>query len=157
MLHKKVQNSEMQWARALMTQAGGGILVVDDDMDIRSVVSELLSDEGYQVRTAVNGRDALATLSSWQPDVILLDLMMPIMDGWTFLTTQQSNREIRCIPVIVMSASHSLSRDGERLAVADIVAKPFEIDTVLSKVAALANRSDASPSHGCRTKADPAA
>ncbi len=133
------------------------MLVVDDDMDIRSVVSELLSDEGYQVKTAINGRDALATLSSWQPDVILLDLMMPIMDGWTFLTTQQSNRELRCIPVIVMSASHSLPQEGKRLAVADVVAKPFEIDTVLTKVAALAHRSGATSACERRAKADPAA
>jgi CheY-like chemotaxis protein len=126
-----------------MTQADRTVLVVDDDVDIRSVVRELLTDEGYQVKTAVNGRDALATLASWRPDVILLDLMMPIMDGWTFLTNQQSSRQLRRIPVIVMSASHALTRDGERLAVADVVAKPFEIDTVLTKVAALARRPDA--------------
>jgi two-component system, chemotaxis family, chemotaxis protein CheY len=126
-----------------MTQADRAVLVVDDDIDIRSVVCELLTDEGYQVKTAVNGRDALAKLSCWQPDVILLDLMMPIMDGWTFLTNQQSSQQLRRIPVIVMSASHTLTRGDERLAVADIVAKPFEIDTVLTKVAALAQRADA--------------
>ena len=116
--------------------------MVDDDLDIRSVVSELLTDEGYQVKTAVNGRDALSTLSTWRPDVILLDLMMPIMDGWTFLTTQQASQKLRCIPVIVMSASHSLTRGDARLEIADVVAKPFEIDTFLTKVAALAQRSD---------------
>ena len=122
-----------------------GVLVVDDDVDIRSVVSELLTDEGYQVKTAVNGRDALATLASWRPDVILLDLMMPIMDGWTFLDTRQSNRRLSRIPVIVMSASHTLNRGGERLAVSDVVAKPFEIDAVLTKVAALAHQANAHP------------
>ena len=126
-----------------MTQADRGVLVVDDDFDIRSVVCELLTDEGYQVKTAVNGREALATLSTWQPDVILLDLMMPIMDGWTFLTNQQSSRQLRQIPVIVMSASHSLSRGDDQLTVADVVAKPFEIGTVLTKVAALAHKSAA--------------
>jgi CheY-like chemotaxis protein len=124
-----------------MAQAGYGVLVVDDDSDIRSVMSDLLIDEGYQVRTAVNGRDALATLSTWQPDVILLDLMMPIMDGWTFLANLQSDQQLRRIPVIVMSASHTLSRGDERLAVADVIAKPFEIDAVLTKVATLASRS----------------
>jgi CheY-like chemotaxis protein len=119
------------------------VLVVDDDADIRSVVSELLIDEGYQVKTAINGKDALATLSSWRPDVILLDLMMPIMDGWTFLTNRQSNCTLSRIPVIVMSASHTLSRADERLADADVVAKPFEIDTVLTKVAALAQQPNA--------------
>ena len=126
-----------------MSETGRGVLVVDDDSDIRSVVSELLTDEGYQVRTAVNGREALATLSSWRPDVILLDLMMPIMDGWTFLANQQSIQELRQIPVIVMSASHTVARGEEHLTVADVVAKPFEIDVVLTKVAALAGRSTA--------------
>ena len=51
-----------------MTSSEHGVLVVDDDADIRSVVSELLTDEGYQVKTAVNGREALATLASWRPD-----------------------------------------------------------------------------------------
>lgn len=126
-----------------MTSSEHGVLVVDDDADIRSVVSELLTDEGYQVKTAVNGREALATLASWRPDVILLDLMMPIMDGWTFLTSRQSNCTLRRIPVIVMSASHTLNRGDEQRTVADVVAKPFEIDTVLTKVAALAHRADA--------------
>ena len=126
-----------------MTQADRAVLVVDDDVDIRSVMCELLTDEGYQVKTAVNGREALAKLSSWRPDVILLDLMMPIMDGWTFLTTQQSSQQLRRIPVILMSASHTLTPGDERLPVADVVAKPFEIDTVLTKVAALARRADA--------------
>jgi CheY-like chemotaxis protein len=132
-----------------MAQARGGVLVVDDDSDIRSVMSDLLIDEGYQVRTAVNGRDALATLATWQPDVILLDLMMPIMDGWTFLANQQSNHQLRRIPVIVMSASHTLSRGDERLATAEIVAKPFEIDAVLTKVATLAGRSGGAAQPSC--------
>jgi CheY-like chemotaxis protein len=127
------------------TPSERGVLVVDDDVDIRSVMCELLTDEGYQVKTAMNGREALATLANWRPDVILLDLMMPIMDGWTFLNSRQSNCKLRQIPVIVMSASHTLSRGDERLAVADMVAKPFEIDAVLTKVAALAQRSDAHP------------
>ena len=67
--------------------------------------------------------------------------MMPIMDGWTFLAKQQINQQLRGIPVIVMSASHTIARGEERPAVADIIAKPFEIDAVLTKVAALAHRS----------------
>ena len=128
-----------------MTQADRSVLVVDDDADIRSVMCELLTDEGYEVQGASNGEEALATLASWRPSVILLDLMMPIMDGWTFLDNRQANRKIRCIPVIVMSASHTLSRGDERLAVSDVVAKPFEIDTMLTKVAALAQGSDPRP------------
>ena len=83
-----------------MTGSECGILVVDDDSDIRSVVHELLTYEGYQVKTAVNGRDALSILQEWRPKVILLDLMMPIMDGWTFLSSQESSQTLRRIPVI---------------------------------------------------------
>jgi CheY-like chemotaxis protein len=148
MLHRQMQKSTYRTGHRLMTSTTPperGVLVIDDDVDIRSVMCELLTDEGYQVKTAMNGRDALATLASWRPDVILLDLMMPIMDGWTFLTTRLADRRLRRIPVIVMSASHTLSRGDERLAVADMVAKPFEIDAVLTKVAALAHNADARP------------
>jgi CheY-like chemotaxis protein len=90
-----------------VTDGARGVLVVDDDPAIRAFVSELLVDEGYEVRAATNGRDALTVLASWRPDVILLDLMMPEMDGWAFLATQQRHLELVCIPVIVMSASYN--------------------------------------------------
>ena len=118
-----------------MTRTHRGVLVVDDDVEIRSVMWALLTDEGYHVRTAVNGRDALAILSSWCPDVILLDMMMPTMDGPTFLTIQQSNPKLRRIPVILVSAAHDLMRRVDGLAAADALAKPFQIDTLLMKVA----------------------
>ena len=121
-----------------MTDAGRQVLVVDDDPDIRAFGAELLADEGYAVRTAANGRDALAALASWRPDVILLDLMMPVMDGWTFLAAQQHDLELGHIPVIVMSASYNL-QGGARRIDADMVAKPFAIDQLLSKVEALAS------------------
>ena len=91
-----------------MTDGARGVMVVDDDPDIRAFVSELLADEGYEVRAATNGRDALAVLTNWHPDVILLDLMMPEMDGWDFLAAQQGNLALVSIPVIVMSASYNL-------------------------------------------------
>ncbi len=122
-----------------MTDGARGVLVVDDDPDIRAFVSELLVDEGYDVRAAANGRDALAVLATWRPDVILLDLMMPEMDGWAFLASQRLNLELVCIPVIVMSASYNLRGGAGRIAAADLVTKPFTIDQLLSKVEALAN------------------
>ena len=122
-----------------MTDPARQVLVVDDDADIRAFVSELLVDEGYAVRAATNGRDALAVLGNWHPDVILLDLMMPEMDGWAFLAAQQRNLELVRIPVIVMSASYILRGGAGRIAAADKVAKPFAIDQLLAKVEALAN------------------
>ncbi len=122
-----------------MTDGARGVLVVDDDPAIRAFVSELLADEGYEVRAATNGRDALTVLASWRPDVILLDLMMPEMDGWAFLATQRLNLELVCIPVIVMSASYNLRGGAGRIIAADMVAKPFAIDQLLAKVEALAS------------------
>jgi two-component system, sensor histidine kinase and response regulator len=116
-----------------------GVLVVDDDADIRAFVSELLVDEGYEVRAAPNGRDALAILANWRPDVILLDLMMPEMDGWAFLARQRLNLELVRIPVIVISASYNLQGGAGRIPAADVVAKPFAIDQLLAKVEVLAS------------------
>ena len=122
-----------------MTDDARGVLVVDDDPAIRAFVSELLADEGYEVRAATNGRDALTVLTNWRPDVILLDLMMPEMDGWAFLATQQRHLELESIPVIVMSASYSLRSGAGRITAADMVTKPFAIDQLLAKVEALAS------------------
>jgi CheY-like chemotaxis protein len=122
-----------------VTDGARGVLVVDDDPAIRAFVSELLADEGYEVRAATNGRHALAILESWHPDVILLDLMMPEMDGWAFLASQRLNLELVCIPVIVMSASYNLRGGAGRIAAADVVTKPFAIDQLLAKVEALAS------------------
>ena len=60
------------------------VLVVDDDASIRELLSTALEDDGYEVVPAINGADALSVCERWRPDVIVLDLMMPIMDGWTF-------------------------------------------------------------------------
>jgi DNA-binding response OmpR family regulator len=127
-----------------MTHTASGVLVVDDDPDIRTILSDFLTDEGYLVRTAVHGRQALDLLSGWCPAGILLDLMMPIMDGRTFLITQRMSPELCRIPVMVMSASHTLTGGDEWPTVADVLAKPFEIDELLTKVSALVRRSSAS-------------
>jgi two-component system chemotaxis response regulator CheY len=110
------------------------VLVVDDDPDIRDFMSDFLADEGYQVKAAGNGRQALDLLASWRPDVILLDLMMPVMDGWAFLAAQQADAELAHLPVIVMSASYNLVKLDERVPVPEVLAKPFTIEDLLAKV-----------------------
>ena len=92
--------------------SGRSVLIVDDDPGIRRMMSLVLAGEGYDVRTAENGRQALDLLASWRPAVILLDLMMPVMDGWTFLAAQQADPILASIPVIVMSASGDLGASG---------------------------------------------
>lgn len=115
------------------------VLVVDDDEMIRSVLSEALTDEGYDTRTATNGLDALDLVDGWLPDVILLDLMMPQMDGWTFRQHQREHPALKDIPVVVLSARRDLSDQARMLEPAEIVAKPFDLDALLTLVERLAN------------------
>jgi CheY-like chemotaxis protein len=111
------------------------VLVVDDDAGIRLTLSEILESEGYSVRTAGNGRDALRVLSDWQPHVILLDLMMPEMDGWAFLHERQADAGLLRIPVVVMSAGYN--PHARPLKAEALVPKPFSIDDLLGQVESL--------------------
>jgi DNA-binding response OmpR family regulator len=122
------------------------VLVVDDDLSIQGFLADALADEEYDVRTATNGRDALAIVSEWRPDLILLDLMMPEMDGWTLRARQLTLPEAATIPVIVLSAMRDPTATMEGLAPARIVVKPFDIDELLATIdelsAAFAARAD---------------
>lgn len=80
------------------------VLVVEDDNDVRDTLGEFLADEGYQVETATNGQEALEHLKQHKPGLVLLDLMMPIMNGWEFLEKRNSDKELSRVPVLVLSA-----------------------------------------------------
>ena len=88
-----------------MTPLDNKILVVEDDADACEALAQLLQDEGYGVASARNGREALEQLKSADlPSVIILDLLMPVMDGWQFREEQKRNAAISSIPVIVLTA-----------------------------------------------------
>lgn len=108
------------------------LLVVDDDADIRAVLQDFLEGEGYDVATAGNGREALTVLrENGVPCVILLDLMMPIMDGWQFLEFKNTDEQLARIPVVVISAYRDqLPRQG----IAEVLAKPIDVDRLLTVV-----------------------
>ena len=110
-------------------------LVIEDDEDTRDVLTMLLTVLGLEVREARNGRDALEVLKTWRPDFIVLDLMMPIMNGWAFRSEQKRMPEARDIPVIVLSARQPPFRPEDELDVAELLPKPFELDTFLAAVA----------------------
>jgi CheY-like chemotaxis protein len=106
------------------------VLVVDDDQDIRDALCELLRDEGYDAVAAGNGQEALAYLGAGRmPCVILLDLMMPVMDGWEFRRRQASDPELSKIPVIVITAAGGLR--AASIAAERVLAKPLHLDQVL--------------------------
>jgi CheY-like chemotaxis protein len=106
------------------------VLLVDDELDIREAVSEVLSYEGHQVLTAADGAEALRVCRQSHPDVILLDLMMPGMNGWEFRSTQRREPGIADIPVVVVSA---LGRVGSIDAQA-FLPKPFGLQDLLNMI-----------------------
>jgi two-component system response regulator MprA len=116
------------------------VLVVDDDPSIQGFLAEALADEGYAVRTAGNGREALGVLGEWLPDLILLDLMMPEMDGWVFRAAQRTLPDVAHVPVIVLSATRDLTAKVQTLAPAEVFAKPFDLDRLLGTIERLTER-----------------
>ncbi len=106
------------------------VLVVDDERDIRQAMAEVLADEGYQVEDAEDGASALAKLRAFHPSVVLLDLMMPGMNGWEFREAQKTDPELSKIPVIVVSA---LTPNGG-VEAEEYLQKPFDLEDLLSAV-----------------------
>ncbi|MBI3183929.1 MAG: response regulator [Myxococcales bacterium] len=109
------------------------ILVVDDDPDLRDTLCELLEDEGYQALPASNGKEALALLRSCPvPRVILLDLMMPVMNGWQFLEELARDSALASVPVIVMTAHSNPGRLALRPV--ELMQKPLKLDALLGAI-----------------------
>ena len=111
------------------------VLVVDDDIAVLDLVAELLMAEGCRVRTAVDGLEALAILARWRPQVVLLDIMLPIMNGLDVLDRMRDDPDLARIPVVVISASDS--HLGLPLPADAVLAKPFCVDHLLERVTAL--------------------
>ncbi|MGH2351632.1 MAG: response regulator [Chloroflexota bacterium] len=109
------------------------VLVVDDDEDIREVVTMALEDEGHEVQAAPHGAAALERLRHWQPDVILLDMRMPVMDGWEFAHQYHQMPEPHA-PIVVVTAARDALERATQIAAAGALAKPFEVDDLLAVV-----------------------
>lgn len=111
------------------------VLVVDDDPDILEALSEILEAEGFEIRRARNGKEALERLEPDAPQLILLDLMMPVMDGWEFAQRmRQRPPEIARIPIIVLSADRNVGSKAADLGAVGHLAKPFELNDLLDLV-----------------------
>ncbi|WP_434046004.1 MULTISPECIES: response regulator [Sorangium] len=118
-----------------MGEKTGRILVVEDDLDIRSILSQLLVFEGYDVEEAADGAEALALLRRDQPPaLILLDLMMPVMDGWQLRAELQRDPALSSIPVVIVSADVRAEQEASRLRVAGLLKKPLQIEPLLDLV-----------------------
>ena len=114
------------------------VLVIEDELPIRMLLCDVLASEGLEVRTARHGLEGLAMLESWRPDLILLDLSMPVMDGWTFRSQQRAAEEISEIPVVVLSAESNLRpRRVRTLEPAAVLTKPCNPDVLVQTVSQL--------------------
>jgi CheY-like chemotaxis protein len=105
-------------------------MVVDDDSSIRALIGAVLKDGGYSVQEAVHGGDALNRLRASRPDVIVLDLMMPVIDGPTFLKVCRALPHCAAIPVVAVSADPALLYQAESLGASACLSKPFELEDV---------------------------
>lgn len=106
------------------------VMVVEDEAATADVVATALVDEGYRVVTASDGQDALRVVQRTPPDAILLDLRLPILDGWQVVRRCRANPVTSDIPIIVVSAAYDAQQDAdiERLV---FVEKPFDLDVLL--------------------------
>jgi CheY-like chemotaxis protein len=123
-----------------MTDIGMGplILVIDDDEAIRSSLEEVLTSDDYQVLTAKNGEEGLSLALTRLPDLILLDLMMPVMNGYEFLERKQRDPMISKIPVVILSAG--VAKDPSAKDIPKI-RKPPDLGELFAAVAANVKRS----------------
>ncbi len=110
------------------------ILVIDDDKEIRTVIAELLSMSGYDVVEAASGQQGLDHASRFVPDLVLLDVMMPGIDGWTVLSKLQDNPKLADVPVIVLSAVGDVEM-AMSLGAASVLLKPVDASRLTAEIA----------------------
>ncbi|HEV2012110.1 MAG TPA: response regulator [Candidatus Limnocylindria bacterium] len=112
--------------------AGAPILVVDDDPEILAMLRDFLEGEGLSVRTASNGAEALDALDELVPSIILLDMRMPVLDGWGFAERLRARQ--LTYPIVVMTAAESARRWAEEIGANGYIAKPFDVNELLQTI-----------------------
>ncbi len=110
------------------------VLIVEDEPAIRALVAEVLTSEGFHTEEAADGLIALEKVRHLRPDVVVLDMYMPRMDGWEFLNVGRMIPEFKATPVVVLSASDSVPEDKRVKA---FLKKPFDIDLLPRLLAAV--------------------
>jgi CheY-like chemotaxis protein len=121
---------------------GKTILIVDDELGIVEVLEFLLSDAGYSVKSALNGQDALAALEEGIPDLVILDYMMPILDGFGVITAMRSNQKYSHIPVILTSALDEVAIRKRSDGFQAFLRKPYKTERLLDEISRLLNHLD---------------
>ena len=130
--------------------AGKLILVVDDEKDIAEIVSDLLRGEGFETAMAYDGQEALTALRRLQPDAVVLDLKMPVMDGLQVLRHMRADPSLQTIPVVILTATRvieDLQQELQQLLVHHCISKPFEPEELVRCVTEVL-KSKEKPRHG---------
>ena len=139
------QNDDAVASRTLRAGNGGErarsrVLVVDDDVSILDTVSSILVGEGYQVMSANGGEEAMTLMRSWHPTLVLLDMRMPVMDGWAVARAIRESGSR--VPIVVMTAAENARRWADEIGAAGHLAKPFSLDELIDCVARLGGREE---------------
>jgi CheY-like chemotaxis protein len=115
------------------------VLVIEDDSDVRDAICAALEDAGWKACGTANGLEALEYLrgAPVPPCLILMDLNMPVMDGWAFSDTRRRDPALARIPLVVISATAGQSRPAPYVGIAAVIAKPFQPEALVATVAAL--------------------
>ena len=116
---------------------GQYILVVDDDDDFRETLTEVLSEAGYPVQQAANGEAALARAQEELPGIVLLDLKMPVLDGWGVMERMRQDSKMSAIPILILSA-YGFEWESELLGAQGYIPKSVGMDEILERVSASA-------------------
>jgi CheY-like chemotaxis protein len=114
------------------------VLVVDDEPLLRELVADALRDAGFAVRSAANGLEAFELLRTWVPETIVLDLMMPRLDGFGFSERLRMHPRLASIPVLLLTAAYAPHAAAQRMGAQAVLAKPFEVDDLIDMVTRLA-------------------
>ena len=110
------------------------VLIVDDDPDMIEVIELVLHDAGYATRGALNGRQALDAVATGMPALIVLDMLMPVMDGWQFAREFHA-RYGTGTPIVVAPAAEHVDSRGSDVGATDVLPKPFEVSDLLRVIA----------------------
>lgn len=123
------------------------VLVVEDEQDLASLVNYNVRSEGFEARCAGTGAEALGLAGSWVPDLVLLDLMLPDMEGSEVLRLFKASSELRHVPVVIISArGQEADRiQGLELGADDYVVKPFSVRELLLRIKAVLRRAEPTP------------
>jgi len=112
------------------------VMIVEDDRDVRDSLVEILEDNGYSPLAASNGKEALERLRATprKPCLVLLDIMMPVMDGWGFRAEQRVDPNLESIPVVVLTAHANAEQAAQQMQASAFLKKPVTLEALLSTV-----------------------